>query len=197
MSRTYTKEDTKNINVMDSFFRGRIALEPEEHVIAEIGDGVGIGRNGTYSTYVKRLSSLSKQNIQNPSIYIGKNIVVNEDSNTVSVDEVQDDIFDIEKGEIPIVLVMLYNVINETQISVAWEDLDRNIISHSMYNIPAPLASGYTWWDMYGAYFYSPENLGAGNYYAAIKLIENRPLADPTSELTQVVSDDGIYFSLK
>jgi hypothetical protein len=189
-----------NYDIMSAMFSGKIKLESQEekYINAELGHGIGIGNSaGSYNSYIQRLR---QQVAQNPSIYIGKNILVNGDK--ISIDDSSQE-FSLEKmkegsKQIPVVLVMYYNLLNETTIKLAWKNLQGEILSHSFYNIQRASDVGYRWWDMSGAYFYAPENLSVGDYQVDISLVEKKPLtsADGSRQATQVVSNYAVDFSV-
>ena len=159
---SYEYEDS---DVMSAFFKGKIKVKdlgPKyEHV--EIGHGVGIGhKDGSYSQYVKQLGERSKEG--NGVIYLGK--AIKEDKDTMSMSD-ETEKFDI--GDVPKLLVMFYNVLNETTLKVVWKNIeDDEVILEQYYKIPLPYTMDYNWWNQYSTYFIGPEDLEEGDYKVEI-----------------------------
>lgn len=158
---SYEYEDN---NIMKSFFSGKIEVKDlgPKYERVEIGHGIGIGHlDGSYSQYVKQLSERSKGG--NGIIYLGK--AIKEDKNTMSV------INETEKfdtGDIPKLLVMFYNILNEITLKVEWKDTDNEVILEQYYQIPLAYSMNYNWWDIYSTYFIGPEDLEEGDYKVEI-----------------------------
>ena len=154
---SYEYEDS---NIMSAFFKGKIkplsSTSKLERV--EVGHGIGIGhKDGSYSGYVKQLSERNREG--NGLIYLGKSI--HEDKNTMSM---TDETEKFEIGDIPKLLVMFYNVINETTLKIEWKNMDDETILEQYYKIPLAYSMGYNWWDTYSTYFIGPEELEEGDY---------------------------------
>lgn len=155
-----------NINVMEAFFKGKldnkILHKPK---IIEIGYGKGIGyMHGTYSQYINRLSKQTAKG--NGFIYIGKSInaekePISPDKDIFSIPETTDTFF---IGDIPKILIMFYDMLNDTIIKLTWKDSNNDIILEQYYEIPSAHSMGYDWWNSYGVYFVGPEKLDEGNY---------------------------------
>lgn len=150
------KYDSTYDEVMGEFFSGRLTIENSESKLVELGHGMGVGnRYGSYQQYTKKLSERK----ENGLIYIGKDIKIDDDTLSI-VDPTTEFIV----GDVPKVLIMFHNIINETSVKTIWKDLYDTTISEQYYTIPSPYSKQYAWWDWYGAYFIGPENLDEGYY---------------------------------
>lgn len=167
-------------NIMRAFFGGKIKVEDmsPQYEHAELGDGIGIGHtHGSYSQYIKQLSNRGKQG--NGLIYLGRAIVINEDvASIVNATE------QFNTGDVPKLLIMFYNVLNETTVKVAWENENNDVILEQRYQIPLPYSMNYNWWDTYSVYFTGPEDLDEGNYKVQIssrETVRNRQMNELSS----------------
>ncbi len=158
---SYEYEDS---NIMSAFFKGKIKVQSPESKLerVEVGHGIGIGHtDGSYSQYIKQLSEQSREG--NGLIYLGKSI--NEDKDTMSIQE-ETEKFNI--GDIPKLLVMFHNIINEMTLKVEWKNMEDDVILDQYYKIPIPYSMNYSWWDKYSTYFIGPEDLEEGDYKVEI-----------------------------
>lgn len=162
-------------NVMKAFFGGKIKINEKEpnYERVELGHGTGIGhKDGSYSQYVKQLS----QQKGNGILYLGK--AIEEDKDIMSmIDETEE----FNAGDIPKLLVMHNNIINEIALKVEWMDNDNETILEQQYKIPLPYSMNYYWWDTYYTYFIGPENLEEGDYKINImstEIVRNRQLQE-------------------
>ncbi len=159
---SYEYEDS---NIMSAFFKGKIKTQSPASKLerVEVGHGIGIGhKDGSYSQYVAQLSERSKEG--NGLVYLGK--AITEDKNTMSMSD-ETEKFDI--GDVPKLLVMFYNVLNETTLKIEWKNMENENILEQYYKIPFPSSMSYSWWDKYSAYFIGPEDLEEGDYKVEIK----------------------------
>jgi len=167
---SYEYEDN---NTMSAFFKGKIKAKDlgPKYERVEIGHGIGIGhRDGSYSQYVEQLSEQSKEG--NGLIYLGKTI--KEDKNTMSI---TDETEKFDTGDIPKLLVMFHNILNERTIKVEWKNMEDDTILEQRYQIPLPYSMNYHWWDTYYTYFIGPEDLEVGDYKVEItsrEIVRNR-----------------------
>lgn len=173
----------ENINTMEAFFRGKLKLEDSlkaKNKVVELGHGKGIEHlYGSYSQYIKKLSEQSTKG--NGIIYLGKYVTEQEPElkhvlkskleSKLKSNLSNQDVFSISDStdkftseEIPKVLIMFYNILNEISIKLTWKDSDNDTILEQYYEIPSAYSMQYDWWDQYGVYFIGPENLEEGNY---------------------------------
>jgi hypothetical protein len=153
---------------MNSFFKGKIKIKDlsPKYERAELGHGIGIGhRDGTYSQYIQQLSDWSKEG--NGLIYLGKTI--KEDKNTMSM---TNETKEFNTEEIPKLLIMFRNLLNQMTLKVEWKNMDNDTILEQQYQVPVPYSMNYRWWDTYYTYFIGPGDLEEGNYKVGITSIE-------------------------
>jgi hypothetical protein len=151
-------------NIMNAFFKGKIKMQDlgPKYERVEVGHGVGIGhRDGSYSQYIKQLSERSKEG--NGLIYLGK--AINEDKNTMSI---VNETKKFDTGDVPKLLIMFHNILNELRLKVEWKDMDNDVILEQYYQVPLPYSMEYNWWDTYSTYFIGPEDLEEGDYIVEI-----------------------------
>lgn len=154
---SYEYEDS---NIMSAFFKGKIKVQSPSSKLerVEVGHGIGIGhKDGSYSQYVKQLSERNRDG--NGLIFLGKSI--HEEKDTMSIN---DETEKFEVGDIPKLLVMFYNVLNEMTLKIEWKNTDDETILEQYYQIPLAYSMGYGWWDTYSTYFIGPEELEEGHY---------------------------------
>lgn len=166
--------DYKNANVMEALFSNKLDLSDisSKYKMVELGHGVGIGHiDGSYSQYIKALSEHAGKG--NGIVYIGKSIEIDKDvlsdksekhKNNKNKLFIQDPTDKFSPGDIPKILIMFYNILNQTNIKVLWKDSNNDIILEQYYEIPSAHSLNYDWWDQYTLYFIGPENLEEGNY---------------------------------
>jgi len=174
-------------NIMSAFFKGKIKTQSPASKLerVEVGHGIGIGhKDGSYSQYVKQLSERSREG--NGLIFLGKSI--HEDKETMSMN---DETEKFATGDIPKLLVMFYNVINEMTLKIEWKNMDNETILEQYYQIPFASSMNYSWWDTYSTYFIGPENLEEGDYRVEISSKE----VTTSGKLTE--SSTAIKFSVE
>lgn len=146
---------------MKLFFAGKVKIEAAESKLVELGYGKGIGHKyGSYSQYVKKLS---EQVIKgNGIISIGKSVI---EKDIFSIPDPTDKFV---VGDIPKLLIMYGNIINDISLKVMWKDSNNDTILEQYAEAPSAHSMGYYWWDSYGIYFIGPENLEEGDYKVEI-----------------------------
>lgn len=147
-------------NIMKAFFGGKISINDLSRSTAkrvELGHGKGIGHKyGSYSRYIEKLSEQVTKG--NGIISIGKSVI-------------EKDIFSMPNptdkfaiGDVPHLLIMYNNIIDDILLKVTWKDSDADSILEQYYEIPRAYSMGNDWWDSYGIYFIGPEDLEEGDY---------------------------------
>lgn len=149
---------------MSQIFGGRIKVYRQELDLAEQGYGVGIGHiGGSYALYMRQLRE--NANIENSTIYLGKDINLNTSNPTIINPTIEFAI-----GDVPKILIDLHSLIDELFVNVMWRyNGSEDIILKSFYKIPSPYGKNYDWWDLYSVYFIGPENLGEGEYQVVLE----------------------------
>lgn len=146
----------ENTNTMKAFFEGKVRNDIPGPKLVELGHGRGIGHeHGSYNQYIKKLSEQRTKG--NGVISIGKSIK----EDTFSIPNPTDK-FNV--GDIPHLLVMYNNIIDDISLKVIWKDSDDDTILEQYYNVPSAYSMGNYWWESYGIYFIGPEDLEEGNY---------------------------------
>ena len=169
-------------NIMKAFFNGKINIKDlgPKYERIEIGHGLGIGHsNGSYSQYIKQLSERSKEG--NGLMYLGKGVKTDND-----VMSILDETEEFNEGDIPKLLVMFRNILNETTIKVEWKNMDNDVILEQYYQIPLPYSMNYNWWDTYSVYFIGPGDLEEGDYNIDItsrEIVRNRQSKELSSSI--------------
>ena len=150
----------ENTDTMKAFFKGRVRNDIPEYKLVELGHGRGIGHvHGSYSQYTKKLSEQRTKG--NGVISIGKSIK----EDTFSIPDPTDK-FTVR--DVPHLLIMYNNIIDDISLKVIWKDSDNDTILEQYYNVPSPYSMGNYWWESYGIYFIGPEDLDEGNYRVEI-----------------------------
>ncbi len=155
--------DNTDSSIMERLFSGKIDLSETNSApkMIELGHGVGIGhKDGSFAEYTHIL--YERKNKGNGEIYLGKTINIDKDNkNLISMKDSTDKF---SQGDLPKVLIMLYNILNETHLKILWKDSANDKILDQYYEIPSAYSMGFDWWDQYGVYFIGPEKLEEGNY---------------------------------
>ena len=151
----------KTTNTMKAFFEGRVRNNIPESKLVELGHGKGIGHiHGSYNQYIKELS---EQRIKgNGAISIGKSVI---EKDVFSIPDPTDKF---SVGDIPHILIMYDNIINDISLKVVWKDSNDDTILEQYYNLPSAHSMNYDWWKSYGILFIGPEDLDEGNYMVEI-----------------------------
>jgi hypothetical protein len=189
----------RDINVMEQFFGGRInapEMKKSEPRMVELGHGTGIGhKDGSYTEYNAALYHQASKG--NGIISIGKSVNIDNNKNLLTMDDSTDKF---SFSDVPHVLIMFYNIVNETRLKVLWMDHSGDIIVDQYYKIPSSYSMGNSWWDQYGVYFIGPEDLDEGDYKVEITSTslgaENR-IKSLTATLKFSVTEEEIKEEIK
>lgn len=180
--------ENEDNNIMRAFFSGKIKvgkMSPQYERV-ELGHGSGVGHaNGSYSQYIKQLAERDKEG--NGIIYLGK--AINTDKDVMSIVSATEKF---DTGDVPKLLIMFYNILNETTLKVEWKNADDEVILGQYYQIPSASNVNYNWWDTYSAYFIGPEDLEEGDYKVEItsrEIVRSRQSEELSSIIEFSVKD--------